>query len=154
MAALRALHPDREARGYSQKRTNFSTRKKYHKRYSLPQRVLVLLPPRRIIGISTLRRLAGGLDLPHTGMMTTRIALLIGAVVVAASMRPAAAQFGMPGIDFAPDRSRQYTPEEKEKMQQIDKDYKATMKKVPDKKHPYDPWAGARDTTPTKQGQR
>jgi hypothetical protein len=39
-------------------------------------------------------------------------------------------------------------------MQQIDKDYKATLKKVPDKKQPYDPWAGTRDTTPTKQGQR
>jgi len=87
--------------------------------------------------------------------MQKSLALLLGAFLGALTIaQPAAAQFGMPGLDLTPDNKRQYTPEEREKMQQIDKDYKATMKKVPDKKQPYDPWAGARDTTPTKQGQR
>ncbi|HXX25281.1 MAG TPA: hypothetical protein VEJ40_01345 [Pseudolabrys sp.] len=87
--------------------------------------------------------------------MTKRTTLLIAALIVIAPLaKPAAAQFGMPSLDLTPDNSRRYTPEEREKMQQIDKDYKATLKKVPDKKQPYDPWAGTRDTTPTKQGQR
>ena len=38
MAALRALHPDREARGYSQKRAHCATRKNRPQRYSLPQK--------------------------------------------------------------------------------------------------------------------
>jgi hypothetical protein len=86
--------------------------------------------------------------------MTKRFALLLAVSAVAALLtKPASAQFGMPGIDLTPDgNSRRYTPEEKEKMQEIDKNYKATMQKVPDKKQPYDPWAGARQDTPnTKQ---
>jgi hypothetical protein len=86
--------------------------------------------------------------------MTKRLALLFAASAVAALFtQPASAQFSMPGIDLTPDgNSRRYTPEEKEKMHEIDQNYKATMKKVPDKKQPYDPWAGARRETPnTKQ---
>ena len=85
--------------------------------------------------------------------MTKPLALLIAAsAVTALFIQPAAAQFGMPGITLAPDDTKQYTPEEKEKMQEIDKNYKATMQKVPDKKQPYDPWAGTRQDTPnTKQ---
>lgn len=86
--------------------------------------------------------------------MTKRLALLFAASAMTALFtQSASAQFGMPGIDLTPNAdSRRYTPEEKEKMQEIDKNYKATMQKVPDKKQPYDPWAGARQDAPnTKQ---
>ncbi len=81
------------------------------------------------------------------------IMLLAAATMAAAFTPPATAQLPMPGISLG-GATRQYTPEEKEKMQEIDKDYKATMKKVPDKKA-YDPWAGARQdsSAATKQGQ-
>jgi len=77
--------------------------------------------------------------------MTKRIVLLLAAAALAALFaQPASAQMQMPSIGLNPDSSRHYTPEEKEKMQEIDKNYKATMKKVPDKQKAYDPWAGAR----------
>ncbi len=74
--------------------------------------------------------------------------------MVALFAQIASAQFGMPGIDLTPDGSHRLTPEEKEKFKEIGQEYKSTMKKVPDKKQPYDPWAGARQEPPTKQGQR
>ena len=87
--------------------------------------------------------------------MTKRIVLLLAASAMAVSMtQPASAQIGLPGMDLNPDRSRQYTPEEKEKLREIDQNYKATLKKVPDKKQPYDPWAGARQETPSTTKQR
>ena len=55
-----------------------------------------------------------------------------------------------PGIDLGGTK-RVYTPEEKERMEQIDKDYQATMKKVPDKPKAYDPWAGARQNSSSKR---
>lgn len=66
------------------------------------------------------------------------------AALAALFAQTASAQFSVPGLDLNPNSSRQYTPEEKEKMQEIDKNYKATMKKVPDKQKAYDPWVGAR----------
>ena len=72
------------------------------------------------------------------------VMLLAAAAMVALFAQRAAAQFSTPGIDLSGEDKRRYTPEEKEKMEEIDKDYKATMKKVPDKQKPYDPWAGAR----------
>lgn len=72
--------------------------------------------------------------------------LLMGAAIAALAAvlpQPASAQFSTPGIDLAGPQ-RRYTPEEKERMQEIDKQYQETLKKVPDKQKPYDPWAGAR----------
>jgi len=96
--------------------------------------------------------LAAGSNWIHTDEMTKRLALFFAASAATALFtQPASAQFSMPGIDLTPNGdSRRYTPEEKEKMQEIDKDYKATLKKVPDKKQPYDPWAGARQETPKR----
>jgi predicted transglutaminase-like cysteine proteinase len=79
-----------------------------------------------------------------TKIVAQRIVMLAAAgAMLAFFTQTAPAQFATPGLDLNPDSSRRLTPEEKEKMQEIDKDYKATMKKVPDKKA-YDPWAGAR----------
>jgi hypothetical protein len=98
--------------------------------------------------------LATDLDWFHTDSMMKRIALLLAVSAMAFLFsQPASAQFSMPGLTLNPDNSRPLTPEEKEKLNQIDQDYKATLKKVPDKNKPYDPWAGARDasSTPPKQ---
>ncbi len=66
------------------------------------------------------------------------------AALAALFVQPASAQMQMPGLDLNPDSSRRYTPEEKEKMREIDKQYQDTLKKVPDKQKAYDPWAGTR----------
>ena len=77
--------------------------------------------------------------------MTKRIVLFLAIAALAALFsQTASAQMGMPGLDLNPDSSRRYTPEEKEKMREIDKQYQETLKKVPDKQKAYDPWAGAR----------
>ena len=77
-------------------------------------------------------------------IVALRIVLLVAAAAMAVSIaRPASAQF-MPGIELGGDSRRHYTAEEKERMQEIDKNYKETLKKVPDKQKAYDPWAGAR----------
>lgn len=77
--------------------------------------------------------------------MTKRIVLSLAAAALAALFaQTASAQMQMPGLDLNPDSSRRYTPEEKERMQEIDKRYQDTLKKVPDKQKAYDPWAGAR----------
>jgi hypothetical protein len=77
--------------------------------------------------------------------MTKRIVLFLATAALAALFsQTASAQFATPGIDLSGTGKRPYTPEEKEKMEEIDKNYKATMKKVPDKQKAYDPWAGAR----------
>jgi predicted transglutaminase-like cysteine proteinase len=85
--------------------------------------------------------------------MTKRPILLIAAAAMAALFAgPAAAQLSMPGVDLTPDSSRRLTPEERERLREIDKNYKATLKQVPDKKQSYDPWAGARDDASSKSG--
>jgi hypothetical protein len=77
--------------------------------------------------------------------MTKRLVLSLTAAAFAALWSQSAfAQFQTPGVDLGSLTTRQYTPEEKEKMEEIDKNYKATMKKVPDKQKANDPWAGAR----------
>jgi hypothetical protein len=75
--------------------------------------------------------------------MTKCIMLLLATAALAALFaQTASAQDMNFPLNF--DRTRHYTPEEKEKMEEIDKNYKATMKKVPDQQKAYDPWAGAR----------
>lgn len=59
--------------------------------------------------------------------------------------------FQTPGLDLGGPRQRAYTPEEQERMKEIDQNYRATMKKVPDKPQAYDPWAGARQNSSKKQ---
>jgi hypothetical protein len=87
--------------------------------------------------------LAVGLNSFHTGGMTKRIKLFLatGALAVLFAQIASAQGMNMP-LDY--NRTRNYTPEEKAKMDEIDKNYQATMKKVPDKQKAYDPWAGAR----------
>ena len=81
-------------------------------------------------------------------IVALRIVLLLAAAALAVSFaRPASAQFS-PSLDLGSLNTRTYTPEEKEKMEEIDKNYRATMKKVPDKQKAYDPWAGARQDSP------
>jgi hypothetical protein len=76
--------------------------------------------------------------------MTKRIVLsLAAAALVALFSQAASAQLGA-GLDLNPDGARRYTPEEKERMQEIDKNYKDSLKKIPDKQKAPDPWAGAR----------
>jgi hypothetical protein len=87
--------------------------------------------------------LAVGLNSFHTGGMTKRIKLFLatGALAVLFAQTASAQGMNFP-LDY--NRTHNYTPEEKEKMDAIDKNYQATMKKVPDKQKAYDPWAGAR----------
>ena len=71
----------------------------------------------------------------------TRIVPLVG---VLALMTAYAFAQGMPPISLRPNE-RTLTPEERERQKQIDDDYKAASKKVPDQKA-YDPWAIVRPT--------
>jgi hypothetical protein len=77
-------------------------------------------------------------------IVALRTALLLAAATMAVSFaRPASAQLA-PSLDLGSLNDRTYTPEQKERMQEIDKNYQATMKKVPDKQKANDPWAGTR----------
>lgn len=75
--------------------------------------------------------------------------LLRAAAVLALLGAGAYAQFQMPGINLDPDgrRTRVLTPEEQEKEKAIDEKYKATMKGMPDKKPPTDPWGNIRSSS-------
>jgi hypothetical protein len=81
--------------------------------------------------------------------------VMLAAAAAATLTTAASAQFGTPGVDLLDISKQHHTAEEKEKMDQINRDYQATIKKVPDKKKAYDPWAGARqdssNTSTTKQ---
>jgi hypothetical protein len=57
----------------------------------------------------------------------------------------------MPGLSLGEKEKKQLTPEEQEKQKQLDADYKAATKKIPDQKSD-DPWAGVRPT-PTAKSQ-
>ncbi|MGB8628768.1 MAG: hypothetical protein WCD69_05165 [Xanthobacteraceae bacterium] len=57
----------------------------------------------------------------------------------------------MPGMSLGGKERKQLTPEEQEKQKQLDADYKAATKKIPDQKAT-DPWGGVRPT-PTGKGQ-
>ena len=65
------------------------------------------------------------------------------------------AQMPMPSISLQGDKKRQLTPEEQERQKQLDQDYKAAAKKVPDQKAT-DPWASVRPTptVPAKKKQQ
>ena len=56
----------------------------------------------------------------------------------------AAAQLPMPGISLGGDNKRKLTPQELEAQKQRDKDYKAAMDKIPEKKVTIDPWGDVR----------
>jgi hypothetical protein len=51
----------------------------------------------------------------------------------------------MPKISLGGEKKRDLTPEEKERQKQLDTDYKAAIKKIPDQKAA-DPWASVRST--------
>ena len=57
----------------------------------------------------------------------------------------------MPGMSLGGKEQKQLTPEEQEKQKQLDADYKAATKKVPDQKAT-GPWGGVRPT-PTGKSQ-
>ena len=61
----------------------------------------------------------------------------------------------MPGVSLGGEQKRQLTPEEQEQQKQIDQDYKAATKKVPEQKA-NDPWASVRPTptVPAKKKQQ
>ena len=61
----------------------------------------------------------------------------------------------MPGISLGKEQKRKLTPEEQEQQKQIDQDYKAATKKVPEQKA-NDPWASVRPTptVPAKKKQQ
>ena len=70
-----------------------------------------------------------------------RIVPLVGMLAL---MTEYASAQGMPPISLRPNE-RTLTPEERERQKQIDDDYKAASKKVPDQKA-NDPWAIVRPT--------
>jgi hypothetical protein len=57
----------------------------------------------------------------------------------------------MPGMSLGGKEQKQLTPEEQEKQKQLDTDYKAATKKIPDQKAT-DPWGSVRPT-PAGKGQ-
>ena len=57
----------------------------------------------------------------------------------------------MPGLSLGEKEKKQLTPEEQEKQEQLDADYKKATNKIPDQKTS-DPWGGVRPT-PTVKGQ-
>ena len=71
-----------------------------------------------------------------------RLILLAG--VLLALMTTYASAQGMPPISLRPPE-RTLTPEERERQKQIDDDYKAATKKIPEQKA-NDPWAAIRPT--------
>jgi|SRR5215471_8616504 len=74
--------------------------------------------------------------------------LLLVAAALAVLTGSASAQNPlMPGVSLGGEQKRQLTPEEQERQKQIDNDYKAAAKKIPDQKA-IDPWADVR-TGPT-----
>jgi hypothetical protein len=66
--------------------------------------------------------------------------------IVALSTGMASAQLPVPGITLSPDGGRTLTPEEKEKQNAIDEKYRASLKQIPEKRTPSDPWSNMRST--------
>jgi hypothetical protein len=80
-------------------------------------------------------------------MQRTKIMLrkLIGASAILLLLTGAAvAQLPMPGISLGGGDKKKLTPEEQEQQKQRDKDYKAAMDKIPEKKATVDPWGDVR----------
>jgi len=74
------------------------------------------------------------------------VRILIGAAAILAMVAtPAAAQMAMSPFKH---QEKRLTPAEVEQQKQRDKDYKAAMDKIPEKKAG-DPWGGIRDASPT-----
>ena len=71
---------------------------------------------------------------------------LLLAVALALLTETASAQNPlMPSISLGKEEKRQLTPEEQERQKQLDQDYKAATKKIPDQ-NAIDPWASVRPT--------
>jgi hypothetical protein len=82
------------------------------------------------------------LALPTGIIIRTRIwnslKTVIGAgAVVTLLTGMASAQLPTPGIDLSPDGGRALTPEQNA----IDEKYRATLKQIPEKRSPADPWS-------------
>ena len=56
----------------------------------------------------------------------------------------------MPSMSLGAKEEKQLTPEEQERRKQIDADYKAATKKIPDQKASTDPWGGVRPASTIK----
>ena len=68
---------------------------------------------------------------------------LAGALALLTTSAPA--QMPMPSFSLQGDKKRPLTPEEQERQKQLDNDYKAATKKIPEQKA-NDPWADVRPT--------
>jgi len=75
-------------------------------------------------------------------------------VIIALLTGIASAQLATPGISLSPDGGRTLTPEEKEKQNAIDEKYRATLKQIPEKRSPADPWSNMRSTPTATSKQR
>ena len=81
----------------------------------------------------------------HTIVLAAAAAVLLA--------HPAVAQSSTPGIGIPLNQDQSKSPEEIEKERQIEADYKASLKKIPDAKA-NDPWGNMRSAdTPTKPTQ-
>jgi len=69
--------------------------------------------------------------------------LFTAAAILALLTGIAAAQMPMPSISLGGDSKRKLTPEEQEKQDALDKSYRSTMQKIPEKKS-VDPWGNIR----------
>jgi hypothetical protein len=90
----------------------------------------------------------------HIGRKTMLRKLIGAGAILLLLTGAAAAQFPMPGISFGGDNKKKLTPEEQEAQNKRDKDYKAAMDKIPEKKATNDPWGNVRDagsSTPAKK---
>ena len=67
--------------------------------------------------------------------------LIQAAAILALATGPAAAQMALSPFK---EQEKKLTPDELKAKQQRDKDYKAAMDKIPDKKVTVDPWGGVR----------
>jgi len=76
--------------------------------------------------------------------------LLLLAAALALATGSASAQSPLTGISLGGEHKRQLTPEEQEREKQIDNDYKAATKKIPDQEAS-DPWTGVRPTPTVKR---
>jgi hypothetical protein len=70
--------------------------------------------------------------------------LIPAAAILSLVAGPAAAQM-MPAISPFKAQEKKLTPEEIEAQKQRERDYKAAMQKIPDKKVASDPWGGIRE---------
>jgi hypothetical protein len=73
--------------------------------------------------------------------------LIVAGAILGLLTGVAAAQMPMPSISLGGDHTRKLSPEEQERQDAIDKSYKSTMQKIPEKKA--DPWGNIRSAPST-----